>query len=119
MKSFIDIIKSKSTEELLDIYNNRYLEYQESFIDLCSEEFRRRGVEIPSITLDLPKELIPYIQEMMVCQLYEGESSINIARKLCRLGYKKEDFEDLLGQAKHQAAILKMENAIQKTNGIS
>ena len=114
MKSFIDIIKSKSTEELLDIYNNRYLEYQESFIDLCSEELRRRGVEIPSITLDLPKELIPYIQEMMVCQLYEGESSINIARKLCRLGYKKEDFEDLLGQAKHQAAILKMENAIQK-----
>lgn len=51
---------------------------------------------------------------MMVCQLYEGESSINIARKLCRLGYNKEDFEDLLGQAKHQAAILNMENAIQK-----
>lgn len=37
MKSFVDIIKSKSTEELLDIYNYRYLEYQESFIDLCSE----------------------------------------------------------------------------------
>ena len=114
MKSFVDIIKGKSTEELLDIYNNRYLEYQESFIDLCSEELRRRGVEIPSITLDLPKELIPYIQEMMVCQLYEGESSINIARKLCRLGYKKEDFEDLLGLAKHQSAIMKMEGAILK-----
>ena len=115
MKSFIDIIKSKSTEELLDIYNNRYLEYQESFIDLCSEELRRRGVEIPSITLDLPEEMKPQFQKMMEHKLFKGESSINLARKLCHLGYNKEDFEDLLGQAKHQAAILKMENAIIKS----
>ena len=114
MKTFIDIIKSKSTKELLDIYHNHYLEYQEAFIDLCAEELRQRGVEITSITLELPEELKPQIQEYMKRKLYNGESSINIARELCRYGYRKEDFEDLLGQAKHQAAILKMEVAIQK-----
>lgn len=41
MKTFIDIIKSKSTKELLDIYHNHYLEYQEAFIDLCAEELRQ------------------------------------------------------------------------------
>lgn len=114
MKTFIDIIKSKSTKELLDIYHNHYLEYQEAFIDLCAEELRQRGVEITSITLELPEELKPQIQEYMKRKLYNGESSINIARELCRYGYRKEDLEDLLGQAKHQAAILKMEVAIQK-----
>ena len=71
-------------------------------------------MEITSITLELPEELKPQIQEYMRRKLYNGESSINIARELCRYGYRKEDFEDLLGQAKHQAAILKMEVAIQK-----
>ena len=115
MKTFIDIIKSKSTKELLDIYHNHYLEYQEAFIDLCAEELRQRGVEITSITLELPEELKPQIQEYMKRKLYNGESSINIARILCRYGYRKEDFEDLLGLAKHQAAILKMEDIISKS----
>lgn len=114
MKTFIDIIKSKSTKELLDIYHNHYLEYQEAFIDLCAEELRQRGVEITSITLELPEELKPQIQEYMKRKLYNGESSINIARELCRYGYRKEDFEDLLGLAKHQTAIMKMEDIIQK-----
>ena len=114
MKTFIDIIKSKSTKELLDIYHNHYLEYQEAFIDLCAEELRQRGVEITSITLELPEELKPQIQEYMKRKLYNGESSINIARELCRYGYRKEDFEDLLGLAKHQTAIMKMEGAILK-----
>lgn len=114
MKTFIDIIKSKSTKELLDIYHNHYLEYQEAFIDLCAEELRQRGVEITSITLELPEELKPQIQEYMKRKLYNGESSINIARELCRYGYRKEDFEDLLGLAKHQSAIMKMEGAILK-----
>ena len=113
MKTFIDIIKSKSTKELLDIYHNHYLEYQEAFIDLCAEELRQRGVEITSITLELPEELKPQIQEYMKRKLYNGESSINIARELCRYGYRKEDFEDLLGLAKHQTAIMKMEDIIQ------
>lgn len=115
MKTFIDIIKSKSTKELLDIYHNHYLEYQEAFIDLCAKELRQRGVEITSITLELPEELKPQIQEYMKRKLYNGESSINIARELCRYGYRKEDFEDLLGLAKHQAAILKMEDIISKS----
>ena len=114
MKTFIDIIKSKSTKELLDIYHNHYLEYQEAFIDLCAEELRQRGVEITSITLELPEELKPQIQEYMKRKLYNGESSINIAHELCRYGYRKEDFEDLLGLAKHQTAIMKMEDIIQK-----
>lgn len=114
MKTFIDIIKSKSTKELFDIYHNHYLEYQEAFIDLCAEELRQRGVEITSITLELPEELKPQIQEYMKRKLYNGESSINIARELCRYGYRKEDFEDLLGLAKHQTAIMKMEDIIQK-----
>ena len=114
MKTFIDIIKSKSTKELLDIYHNHYLEYQEAFIDLCAEELRQRGVEITSITLELPEELKPQIQKYMKRKLYNGESSINIARELCRYGYRKEDFEDLLGLAKHQTAIMKMEDIIQK-----
>lgn len=115
MKTFIDIIKSKSTKELLDIYHNHYLEYQEAFIDLCAEELRQRGVEITSITLELPEELKPQIQEYMKRKLYNGESSINIARELCRYGYRKEDFEDLLGLAKHQTAIMKMEDIISKS----
>lgn len=115
MKTFIDIIKSKSTKELLDIYHNHYLEYQEAFIDLCAKELRQRGVEITSITLELPEELKPQIQEYMKRKLYNGESSINIARELCRYGYRKEDFEDLLGLAKHQTAILKMEDIISKS----
>ena len=115
MKTFIDIIKSKSTKELLDIYHNHYLEYQEAFIDLCAEELRQRGVEITSITLELPEELKPQIQKYMKRKLYNGESSINIARELCRYGYRKEDFEDLLGLAKHQTAIMKMEDIISKS----
>lgn len=72
--SFSDIIKRKSTEELLDIYNNHYLEYQETFIDLCTEELRQRGVNVATGTIDPSEESKPIIQALIVHLLCKGAS---------------------------------------------
>ena len=113
--SFADIIKRKSTEELLDIYDNHYLEYQETFIDLCTEELRRRGVNLACGTLDLSEESKPQIQAHILHLLYKGESPINVGRQLCHDGYKKDDIERLLVQAQHQVAVYKRDNAISES----
>lgn len=110
--SFLDIIKRKSTEELLDIYNNHYLEYQEAFIDLCTEELRQRGVNITSGTIDLSAESKSQLQAMIVHRICKGESPTNVSRQLCHDGYQKDDIEKLVSQVQEQVATYKRENAI-------
>lgn len=113
--SFLDIIKRKSTEELLDIYNNHYLEYQEAFIDLCTEELRQRGVNIASDTIDLSAESKSQLQAMIVHRICKGESPTNVSHQLCHDGYKKDDIEKLISQAQDQVTTYKRANAISKS----
>lgn len=115
MDSFINIIKEKTTGELLDIYNYHYHEYQETFVDLCGEELRRRGVNIASNTIDLSEELKTSIQDDIKDRLYNGENSIDIIQDFCHSGYKKDDIKELLKLVKLPAAISKTKDALTES----